>query len=56
MAASPRPTIVNAGRPGRTSTSTVTGLVSRPSMEKVWTRASMTATVGGEMCRRDAAL
>jgi hypothetical protein len=41
-AASPRPTIVNEGRPERMSTSTKTGRGWTPSMANVATRASMT--------------
>ena len=44
-AASASPTIVNAGRPGRTSTSTDTGSGSTPSMANVATRASTTGTL-----------
>src|SRR4051794_18265385 len=40
-ALSPRPTIPNAGRPARMSTSTQTGRASRPSSAKVRTRASI---------------
>ena len=39
-AASPSPTIVNAGRPGRMSTSTHTWRGSTPSMANVETRAN----------------
>src|SRR5438067_11360564 len=45
-AASPSPTIVNVGRPGRMSTSTHTCLGSTPSMANVATRASMPLKLG----------
>ena len=51
-ALSPRPTIVNAGSPRRTSTSTVTSRDSMPSMAKVVTRASMAATLGAGTSRK----
>ena len=51
IAVSPRPTTEKAGSPGRMSTSTVTGLVSSPSIENVFTRASMAWTVGAIACR-----
>ena len=50
-AASPRPTIVNAGRPLRRSTSTVIGREESPSMAKVATRASTGRTLGALVCR-----
>ena len=46
-AVSASPTIVKAGRPARTSTSTATRRGSTPSMAKVVTRASTAATLGG---------
>jgi hypothetical protein len=50
-ALSPSPTMENAGRPGRRSTSTVTSRDSMPSMAKVVTRASMAATLGAVVSR-----
>ena len=46
-AASPRPTIVNAGRPVRRSTSTVMRREASPSIANVVTRASTIGTLGG---------
>jgi hypothetical protein len=54
-AASARPTIVNAGRPRRRSTSTVIRREERPSMANVVTWASIGWTVGAIVCRRTTA-
>ena len=50
-AASPRPTIVNAGRPLRMSTSTHTWRGSIPSIANVATRASIAVNVRAERVR-----